>query len=288
LSARWQVLTARVPEALDEEIAAVLGTGSLGVEVACCGPGVSEVRVYLDPADDPDTWRERANRVLGAHGLGERTSDVAIAPVEDGLWVERWQASLSPIALGERFVVLPTPKAIDPGRRDAIWLIPGMAFGTGEHETTRLCAAELERRVVPGSRWIDLGTGTGILAIVAARCGASRVLAVDVDPQAVTVASEVVTANDATGVVDVREGSIGVGGEERYDGVVANIQASFFLAQASSLAGALRAGGILIASGILDGDIPEVAAALGAVGLRVAAHVTDGSWACLVLRRIEG
>jgi ribosomal protein L11 methyltransferase len=282
------VLTARVPDALDDEIAAVLGSGSLGVEVAAVGPGVSELRVYLGPAEDAGAWRRRAADVLSAHDLTAAASRLAIDPVEDGRWVERWQASLSPIPLGARFVVLPTDAAVDPAGRDPIRLIPGMAFGTGEHETTRLCAEGVEQRVGHGSRWLDLGTGTGILAVVAARCGASRVLAVDSDADAVAVASDVVAANAAGDVVEVRAGSMLECRGETFDGIVANIQSSFFMANASWLANALVDGAVLLASGFLDEDASEVGSALGAVGLRVEAHCSDGPWACLLARRGEG
>jgi ribosomal protein L11 methyltransferase len=284
LTFRWQVLTARVPDALDDEIAAVLGGGSLGVEVAASGPGMSEVRVYLAPSDDAEAWRERAAHVLDAHGLGAATSGLAVDPVADGRWVERWQASLSPIPLGAGFVVVPVDGTATGDGRAPIRLVPGMAFGTGEHQTTRLCAAAVEQQVARGSRWLDLGTGTGLLAIIAVRCGASRVLAVDVDPAAVEVASSVVSANAAGGCVEVRSGSIAETGGERFDGIVANIQASFFIAHAGALAKALREDGVLIASGILDEDVDDVTSALRSAGMRVTSRDDDGPWACLRLR----
>ncbi len=281
------MLTARVPDSLDDEIAAVLGGGSLGVEIASHGPGLCELRVYLGPADDPAAWRDRAARVLRAHGIATGDATLAIGPVADGRWVERWQASRSPIPLGARFVVLPTETSVARDGREPIVLVPGMAFGTGEHETTRLCAAGVERLVSSGSRWLDLGTGTGILAIVAARCGAARVLAVDLDPEVATVASEVVARNALADRIEVRSGSIGERRRERFDGVVANIQASFFIANAVALSNALVDGGILVASGFLDGDIAEVSGALEAVDIRVEARETLGAWACLTARRPE-
>ena len=285
MTVRWHVLTARVPDALDDEIAMVLGDGSLGVEVAAAGAGMSELRVYLGPSHDEKIWRERAAHVLEAHGLAAATSRLAIDPVEDGRWVERWQSSLSPIPLGSRFVVLPTEAAADSGGREAIRLIPGMAFGTGEHETTRLCAAALERWVAPGSHWLDLGTGTGLLAIVAARCGASRVLAVDSDPESVEVASCVVSRNAAGDVVEVRTGSMAEVGRETFDGIVANLQSSFFLANAAALAAALTSSGLLLASGFLDEDVLEVSSALAAAGIEGETRSSEGPWACVVARR---
>jgi ribosomal protein L11 methyltransferase len=285
LTFRWRVLTARVPDALDDEIAAVLGHGSLGVEVVASGPGTSEVRVYLGSSDDAEAWRERAAHVLDAHGLGAAASGLAIDPVADGRWVERWQASLSPTPLGTGFVVVPVDGPGAGDEREAIRLVPGMAFGTGEHETTRLCASALEQWVARGSRWLDLGTGTGLLAVIAARRGASRVLAVDVDPDAVDVASSVVAANAVGGAVEVRRGSISEIVGERFDGIVANIQASFFIANAAALANALREDGVLIASGFLDDDVVDVTSALRSAGMRVASRDDDGAWVCLRLRR---
>jgi ribosomal protein L11 methyltransferase len=285
LTARWRVLSASVPDALDDEIASVLGTGSLGVEVAASGPGMSVVRVYLGDGDEPAVWRERAQRVLAAHGLSGALAKLSIDPVADERWVERWQATLAPIPLGARFVVLPTEGLPAPYGREPIRLIPGMAFGTGEHATTRLCAAGVERHVTAGSRWLDVGTGTGILAIIAARCGAARVLAMDADGEAAVVAHEVVGRNDAAGVVDVRVGSIADVGDEAFDGIVANIQASFFIANAGRLALALADRGVLLASGFLNDDVAEVSSAFRAAGLRIDATAFDGSWACLCARR---
>jgi ribosomal protein L11 methyltransferase len=223
-------------------------------------------------------------RVLAAHGVTSGGAALTIEPVDDDRWVERWQASLAPIPLGRRFVVLPNGQDPRAGGREPIVLIPGMAFGTGEHETTRMCAAAVEELTAPSSRWLDLGTGTGILAIVAARCGARRVLALDLDPEAAHVASEVVAANRLGGLVEVRAGSIADRAGERFDGIVANIQSSFFLVNAGDVAAALDPGGWLVVSGILDDDVSEVAAALAGAGLDAVRRHADGPWGCLIAR----
>ena len=281
------MLRVQVPDALDDEIAAVLGGGSLGVEIKALRPGMTELRVYLGPEHDAGVWRDRAAGVLLAHGLQVMASALEIDPVADERWVERWQTSLSPIPLGNRFVVLPTVAVSDLGGRIPIRLIPGMAFGTGEHETTRLCAGLVEQRVTPGSRWLDLGTGTGLLAVVAARSGCSRVLAVDTDPEAVAVASEVIAANCVGDSVEVRVGSIAERRGETFDGLVANIQSSFFLANATAIAAALVNGGVLIASGFLAEDVDDIAAALSTASMRIEARASKGPWACLLAKRGE-
>lgn len=274
-----------VPAALEDEIASVLGGGSLGVEVAPAGAGQSAVRVYLGAADDTEAWRARAERILAGHGLSTAEAPVTVTPVADERWVERWQAALAPLPIGERFVVLPGDGLTAPPGREPIRLVPGMAFGTGEHPTTRMCAAALERLVRPGERWLDLGTGTGILALVAARCGAARVLAVDLDPEAARVAAEVVAANGAEARVEVRAGSLYAASSERFEGIVANVQSSFFLREAESLAAAIVPGGALVASGVLEEDLDEIVPRLRAHGLDEEGVAIEAPWACLTARR---
>ena len=279
----WRLLSAFVPSGLDDEVASVLGTGSLGVEIVPGGPGLSTVRVYLGAGDDPEAWRARARRVLSAHGLTEGDARLAIVDVADEAWVTRWQEGLAAIPIGSRFLVLPHEGLTAPEGREAIRLVPGMAFGTGEHPTTRMCASALEASVRPGSRWLDLGCGTGILAIVAARLGAAVVVALDLDPEAAHVAAEVVRTNGLADRVEVGAGSLA---EElgSFDGVVANIQASFFLAEAQALARALRPGGVLVCSGFLVDDVAELTAAFAGAGLDVEDRRLDDPWACLVVR----
>jgi ribosomal protein L11 methyltransferase len=280
----WRLLTVTVPPSLDDEIASVLGSGSLGVEIVPAGAGTSTIRVYLGQADDLEAWRSRAARILGAHDLTEADAQLSIAEVADEGWVERWQRALAPIPLGSRFVVLPHEGLEAPEGREPIRLIPGMAFGTGEHPTTRLCAAALEDLVTSGSSWLDLGCGTGILAIVAARLGAGRVLALDLDPQAAQVAAEVVRANGLTDGIEVGAGSLdrAIG---PFDGIVANIQSSFFLSEATGVAAVLVPRGVLAISGILVEDLEEIEHGLSRAGIETLERRSDGPWACLLGRR---
>jgi ribosomal protein L11 methyltransferase len=278
----WRMLSAVVPSSVEDEVASVLGGGSLGVEIEPAGPGASTLRVYLGEGDDEEAWRRRAARVLEAHGV---KTTLRVEDVAEARWVERWQAALAPIPLGRRFVVLPAGPDDRAGEREPIVLVPGMAFGTGEHETTRLCAAALEELVVTGTRWLDVGTGTGILAIVAARCGASHVLAVDNDPEAAHVAREVVARNGLGASIEILDGSLDAAGDRRFDGAVANVQSSFFLKEARRLSAAVKPGGHLVVSGIVAEDAGEVAEALAREGFSVDEERRDGPWACILLSR---
>jgi ribosomal protein L11 methyltransferase len=146
----------------------------------------------------------------------------------------------------------------------------------------------LERHVGSGERWVDLGCGSGILAIVARHCGASAVLAIDVDPQAVRVALEVVSRNDVAGAVRVVEGTETDVTPGAWDGVVTNITTSHFLRSAPGLAAGLRPGGYLIASGFLERESSVVGAALVEAGLVEIERERLEDWGGLVARKSNG
>ena len=182
-------------------------------------------------------------------------------------------------------LVDPTGRGVPAGRRIPIRLVPGRAFGTGEHATTQLCAEQLERQVVRGSRWLDLGCGTGLLCIVAAGCGAGEVLALDVDPEAVRVARAVLRDNRPSARVVLALGSLETAATRLWDGIVVNINVAFLLGAAASLAARLEAGGWLIASGFLVDDVPALLDTFGRAGLSEHRRLERRSWAALVLQR---
>ena len=269
---------------LEEDLAAELGASSLGVEATPAG-GVVRLRVFFPCGGDARGHLLEAESALRDRGLDPAACGLGVEPVEDGRWVERYQAGLRPLPLGERFVVIPGGDLRAEGSREPIHLVPGRAFGTGEHPTTRLCAAALERLVRPGERWLDLGTGSGVLAIVAARCGAGHVEAVDDDPEAVEVARTVVEANGASEKVSVRLGSADALAGAGFDGCVANIATPYLLARAADVAAVLHPSGLLVCSGLLGEDAADVTAALGRAGFSVSERGDEGPWCLLVARR---
>lgn len=278
---RWTVLRVEVPTALEDEVAQALGEASLGAELAPSRPGRTLVSVYFSGVAGDAAALARAGAVLERLGLDSEASAPSVSPLDDGRWVERYQESLRPLPIGRRFVVVPGDDRALPPHRVPIRIVPGMAFGTGEHPTTQLCGAALERRVAPGSRWLDIGTGSGVLAILAGLCGAAEVFGVDVDPAAVAVARENVGVNGVGSSLVIEEGSIERRGSRVFDGIVANIALTFFLSRAVDLASALRPGGVLIASGFVEDDLAEIEAALTGAGFRVTARAKEPPWASL-------
>jgi ribosomal protein L11 methyltransferase len=216
---------------------------------------------------------------LSAHFSWE-TPPYTIETVEDEDWVRRSQAQFAPIAIGERLWVGPSWCEPPASRAAIVRLDPGLAFGTGTHPSTRLALAFLERRLRGGERVLDYGCGSGILAIAAAKLGASRVDAVDVDPQALETAADNARANGAP---------VGVAAPEElapalYDMVVSNILAQPLILLAPLLAGRTRAGGLVALSGILDSQAPEVAGGVRAA-LRDAPRAVQEGWALVEGRR---
>jgi ribosomal protein L11 methyltransferase len=277
------------PETLADEVAGGAGSDTLGVTVHPAGAGSAEISFYVEDRGAADRLRDRISSLLRALGAPADPRTFAIAEIVDPGWVESYQARLRPLPLGDRFVVLPGVGHEVPPGRDPIHLVPGRAFGTGEHPTTRLCAAELEREVAPGSRWLDVGTGSGVLAVVASRCGAAHARGIDVDPDAVAVAREVVAANLVAGApVSIALGEVAEEEREAWDGVVANVSEQFAMTSTAALARVLRPGGRLVVSGFLREDAADVDRALVASGFELDRSATEGPWAVRVARRRVG
>jgi len=279
-------LLLRVPDPLSDELLALLSDRSLGAWSVGTEANGSELRLYFGTQEDAESARQAAARFIERAGTDPARCELTVLAVPDEHWVERYQAGLQPFHFATRFVVCPSGERPPAGERIPIRLVPGRAFGTGEHPTTRLCAELLERRMQPGQCWVDLGCGSGILSLVALACGAGEVLAVDTDPDAVDVAREVFDANDATGKILVRRGSTSDLPDER-DGIVANILAPFFHEQAPTLACRLRPGGTLIASGFDATQIDDVEQALSGAGFRVEERRSLEDWRALACVRPE-
>ena len=203
-------------------------------------------------------------------------------------WTESWKAAFRPFRLGEHMVIKPSWEhaELEPGDH-VIEIDPGMAFGTGTHETTGMCVQLVEKYVGPGDRCIDIGTGTGILAIAMAHMGAARVLATDLDAVAVRVAAENVAANGFEDRIDVRCGDLLEAVDEQSvpaDVVTANIIADVIIGLAAPVRPCIRAGGVFICSGIAVNRLEDVRAALEAAGYGILEAVTQGEWSAVAAR----
>jgi ribosomal protein L11 methyltransferase len=205
-----------------------------------------------------------------------------VRTVDEADWANAWKQHYTPQRIGQHLLIVPGWLAADPSAGDVvIQLDPGMAFGTGTHPTTRLSLVCLEQRLQPGQRVLDVGTGSGILAIAAVRLGAQSVVATDIDPVALTVAAANFAANGVGGSITLLAAPLPATGQ--FDLIVANILAEAHLALLEDgLVDRLALGGCLILGGIIDTAAAAVAAALAHHGLRLSERLAEGDWVELV------
>ena len=283
-STRWiEIAVPSHPEAVEavSEILDRVGYNGIAVDVPIEPSDPHVVKAYLVYDHAARFKVRRVKEAIGrlrAFGLGP-VGEVGVRRIADEDWLESWKAQFTPIRIGPFFV---RPSWSD-ARDDGIPLVldPGMAFGTGLHPTTRQCLEALGRMDVAGRSVLDVGTGSGILAVAAAKRGAAPVMGVDIDPLAVKAARENALRNDVA--VDVREGSAGdVDG--RYDVVLANLVADVIVQIAPGLRARVRDGGTLVCAGIVAEKEARVADALAAQGLRVEDRDQRDDWVSLVLR----
>ena len=231
---------------------------------------IARIRVFFDARANPEE--------MVAQFGGEAQ------PADTRDWVAFAREYLQPMEIGERIFVIPEwrDEATPPGRLRVV-INAGLAFGTGAHETTRLCLEAIERLVGAGMTIVDIGTGSGILSEVAVRLGASKAFASDTDPDAVAVAKE----NFARAGVPVAvfTGSADAVGPESADIVVANISPAWVAELATDWFRVLKPGGTAILSGFEAADVPTVSKALHKAGLEVAGEFGEREWRMLEARR---
>jgi ribosomal protein L11 methyltransferase len=206
--------------------------------------------------------------------------------VNDKAWTDVWKKYFKPFYAGEHLVVKPSWEPFEGAPDDKIIEIdPGMAFGSGTHETTGMCLSILEEKISGGEKIIDVGTGSGILAIGAALLGAGHVLAVDIDPDAVKVAEENVKKNGVQNIITVQQGNLLDKVDAVCDICVANIISDVIISFAAPLMNHIRPGGLFICSGIVSLRADEVAGALKAAGYEILHKYTRGEWTAFLSRR---
>ncbi len=264
------------------------------------GRVVGPLRVcgYLPVDEHLEDTRQRILEGLWHLGFIRPLPEAQFRPVEERNWAEAWKQHYRPIPIGRRLLIVPSWMQPEPGERTPILLEPGMAFGTGTHPTTQLCLQFLEEIPLQGKQVIDVGCGSGILAIAALKLGAAHALGVDVDADAVHSARENAARNGVherltLGVGSVPEVRGGDFGLSQAPVVVANIIAPILVRLLDDgLAHLMAPGGLLLLSGILDVQMDgreghvSMLEALQRHGLRIQAQKSIGDWQGLWVRRI--
>ncbi|MBQ7858887.1 MAG: 50S ribosomal protein L11 methyltransferase [Faecalibacterium sp.] len=201
--------------------------------------------------------------------------------VEQDDWQNGWRKYYHPMEIGTRLAIVPSWQEYDTDRVKLI-LDPGLAFGTGGHETTSLCLETLDEKITGGERVLDIGTGSGILAIAALKLGAASAEGVDIDPVAVRTAGENAALNGVADKLTVLVGDLSDKASGQYDVVVANIVANAIISLSPAVPALMKPHGYFIASGIIDTRKDEVVAALNAAGLKVQAIREKRGWECIL------
>ncbi len=243
--------------------------------------GVSRVKFYVPDSED---GRRQLQQYLA--GLEEYEPQTASLREED--WATSWQKYYRPISVGERLYIVPNwmrGEAVPQGRTP-LFLDPGLTFGTGAHPTTQLCLELLEEVSRPGEQVLDLGCGSGILAIAALCLGASQAVGVDIDPKAADAAFDNAALNGVgpdrlsvyAGDVLADEKLVAKLGTGRYQVVLANIVADVIVPLSAKAGEFMTPAGAFLTSGIIDGRQDEVRAALEANGFTVVRHLERGGW----------
>jgi ribosomal protein L11 methyltransferase len=251
------------------------------------------VRAYLPQDGELEEKRARLAEALWHLGQLAAQSGLTVPEpdfrhVAESDWAEKWKEHYKPMRLGRRLVVAPAWAAYQAAPGDVVVrLDPGMAFGTGTHPTTQLCLAAIEDYLRPGGAVLDLGTGSGILAVAAAKLGAASVLALDIDPEAVRAAQENAALNGVGGAVRVELGSLSPALFTTPSSlVICNILSSIIVRLlGEGLAQAVAPGGVLILSGILESQAGEIKQAALKAGLSVAEQRQMGEWVAIVAGR---
>jgi ribosomal protein L11 methyltransferase len=280
----WLEIAVVVAPDDEEAVSEVLRSHAGGVAIEDDGNDHLSLKAYL-PSDARLPSRRRAlRRVLSRLQTSQPLTIRRARTVHEEDWANAWKEHFHVQHVG-RIVIRPRWRSYRARPGDlVITLDPGMAFGTGQHPTTRMCLLALQERLTPGQRVLDLGSGSGILAIAAALLGASEIVALDNDPLAVEIAKANVAANGVDSNVRVGEGSLGATWpfeepwQRRFDIVVANISSATVIDLAPELVACLKTGGVGIAGGISEERAGDCRKALEQAGAREISMMSEGDW----------
>ena len=292
---RWAQITVEAKEESADAVTNVLAEAGCAGTAECrscdrVSGACASVAGYL-PVDDRlerslESIRTRVRQMPG-FGLELASEEIAVTWVEDEEWATAWKKFFKPLRFG-RVVIKPTWEEFEARPGDVIVEIdPGMAFGTGNHPTTALCLLILQDYVKGGESVLDVGTGSGILAIAAAKLGAARVKGLDIDPVAIAAAEKNVSQAGMGDMIELAVEDSPRAFNGTADIVVANIIPNVIIAMAGDLRDKVKPGGTLITSGIIGERAEEVKSKLRSLGLDTLETRESADWVAIVSRRQE-
>lgn len=284
----WKELSLSVPHEFVEPVSYLFSRYGKGLTTEPEGQGLVTLRTYL-----PSGSRQRLARIeVGVKLVGSvaTVGDLMVRELpDDEDWQNSWKSHFEILHVGQRLVIKPSWLELDDRRayrpnEIVIELDPGIAFGTGYHPTTHTCLEALEELIRPGMSVLDLGTGSGILSIASIKLGANRVVALDIDSQAVGAARQNFRRLRIQKQISLAQGSVPhpTAAAESFDLVVANISARGVGDRAPFILATLKTAGYFVASGMLKAQQPEVDAVLEPLGFSMAREWPREEWTTIV------
>jgi len=239
------------------------------------------IKCYFNQQEDFEIIHLNVLKVFSDYGIRILLSEIVSTDEED--WAHKWKEYFKPFRIGDRIVVKPIWETFEASNTDLIIEIdPGMAFGSGTHETTSMCALAMEKYVHKNNTVLDVGCGSGILGIIAAKYGASHVKGIDIDINAIKIAKENIVHNSVQDIVEIREGDLLEQVSETYDVVVANILAEVIVMITPDIVDVLSDEGVFIASGIISNRKDLVLATLEQWHYDVLEILEKGDWVTII------
>jgi len=293
----WNYLQASFrPDDLDEASGILWSLGTNGIEEDPLRSARLRIKAYFDPLQDLQSLHHEFKAQCRRAGIPLFRCTARIQTERD--WFKKWRQQLQPFTVGQRFQIVPVDSENQPhpvfetsrlastgGDRIPIFMEPGMAFGTGTHETTQLCLEALERYLAPGATCLDVGTGSGILAIAAVKLGARKVVGCDIDPIAVEIAARNGSQNGCGAKVRWFLGDAEKTRPFQPGCLVANLTVELIEEEFRKLEPRVKRGAFMILSGLLNRQASRVERLRRHGSLRLRRRLTKGEWTCLVYVR---
>lgn len=278
MPARYVMLTISVhDEDADLTVGVLSGYPIVGVE-----QGQDTLTACFEQNDWQADFVESITTELSA--MNVRVHGTHVQVLEDRNWNAEWEASIDPVVVNDRIVIVPEWRSDEFEQPLRLVITPKMSFGTGHHATTRMMCRLMEQYVAPGSSWIDVGTGTGVLAILAALLGAENVYAFDNDEWSYVNSQENIARNKVEDRVRLEHADLHAVTLPRCSGLAANLYRHLVIPYSSAFVSAVEPGGVILLSGILRYDADEVCAPFLELGCTIEELLTETEWCAIALR----
>jgi ribosomal protein L11 methyltransferase len=275
---RYILISLAIPEEQKDVATAVLSTYPLtGIE-----EGFDQCTVTFEQNDWQDDYRDSILDEL--KGAGVEATLVNVGTEEDQNWNAEWEASIDPVIVNDRIVIVPEWKADEMEAPFKLIITPKMSFGTGHHATTRMMCQLTERYVKEGEYWIDAGTGTGVLAILAVKLGARGAFAFDNNEWSIVNSQENIDRNGVADKVELLQAELGKITLPKCDGLAANLYRHLVLDHAEEFVGVVRSGGPILISGILKYDADEIINKFTMLDCTLEDQLAESEWVGLAFR----